>query len=457
MADSPIRSEQIPPAIGQIMARLEARGYECWLVGGCVRDLCLGKNPKDFDVATSARPEQIQQLFPHHIATGLKHGTVTVIWQNMAAEITTFRSDGTYTDSRRPDRVVFHDQIRADLARRDFTINSMAFHPERGLLDLHGGLEDIRRGILRSVGQPLARFQEDALRLLRAIRFSAAYDLTPEPQLVRAAAELAGSVSRLSTERVVMEMMQILSSPYPRHLTDFSGCGLLSAAAASLLGVTADDAALCGRLSCLIHPGVQPGQKLPLFYLAAAAYSLDAAGLQRVLLPMFRPAAGRSLLRLYLDQCRISRHMAAAGEAMLYLMNLRLLLPPDKILNPVTQCRLQRLLARRCRLDAEDLPQIAAAAGQLLRLLLNGRRTEDIANRQADPDPYDFTVPQNIPLTLSGLALDGAQLQAAGWKPGPALRIQLERLLSLVIARPELNRPESLLNWARAARSAPIK
>ena len=172
--DSPIDIRQIPEQVRQILERLDRGGFESWLVGGCVRDLCLGLIPKDYDLATSARPEQVRQLFPHSFATGLQHGTVTVVWQDLAVEITTFRSESAYTDSRRPDIVVFHDQVDADLARRDFTMNSLAWRPDRGLLDLHGGLEDLRQGLLRTVGNALERFSEDVLRILRAIQIGRA-------------------------------------------------------------------------------------------------------------------------------------------------------------------------------------------------------------------------------------------------------------------------------------------
>jgi tRNA nucleotidyltransferase/poly(A) polymerase len=442
--DGPIDLRAIPPEVRQVLARLDDRGFESWLVGGCVRDLCLGQNPKDFDLATSARPEQVQQLFPRHIATGLEHGTVTVIWHEAAVEITTFRSEGTYSDSRRPDLVIFHDQIEADLARRDFTMNSLAFHPDRGLLDLHGGLSDLRRGVLRSVGEPAARFEEDALRLLRAVRFAVTYDLTPDPDLVQAAAWMADRLVRLSRERVAMEMMSILGAPYPKHLEDFRGCGLLSAAVACLLAVAADDRVLCERLSRLIHPDLLPVQRLPLLYLAAAAASLDAAGLRQTLLPWFRPAAGHRMLHLLMHESRVSRHAAAAGEAMLFLLNLRLMLPLQELMTPVTRCQLLRLLARRCHLESDGIPPIAAAAGQLLHLLLTGSLDGGAAD-----SGRDFAVPEQIPLTLAGLAINGRQLQQAGWRAGPAMRVLLERLLSLAIVRPELNKAADLLARAR--------
>ena len=423
---------------------MDSQGFETWLVGGCVRDLCLNLEPKDFDLATSARPEQVQQLFPHHFATGLEHGTVTVIWDHEAVEITTFRSEGNYSDSRRPDLVVFHDQIDADLARRDFTMNSMAYRPDRGLLDLHGGLADLRRGMLCSGGDPAERFGEDALRMLRAIRFAVTYDLTPDHQLVEAAANLSNRLDRLSRERISAEMLQILGSPYPSHLRDFSGCGLLSAVARLLLRVRADDRTICERLGGLIQPKLNPAQRLSLLYLAATAGTLAAAGLRDALRPLFLSSAGHHLQHILMQDSRVSRHHAQAAEAMLYLMFLRLLLPLDQALGPEDQRRLLRLLARRSHLDAAGLQPIADDAGYLLRLCLAG----DSAGAIADPAAYSFRQAFAYPLTLAELALNGRQLLAAGWRSGPMLRILLEKLLSRVIADPSLNRPADLMALA---------
>lgn len=445
MQDSPFDPQNVPGSVCQILERLDSQGFETWLVGGCVRDLCLGLEPKDFDLATSALPEQVLQLFPHHFATGLEHGTVTVIWDHEAVEVTTFRSDGSYSDSRRPDLVIFHDQIEADLARRDFTMNSMAFRPDRGLLDPNGGLADLRQGVLCSVGDPEARFAEDALRMLRAVRFAVTYNLVPDAPLVRAAGRMSSRLDRLSRERVAAELLTILGSPYSGHLRDFSGCGLLAVATELLLQVRAEDQDLCARLGTLISPGLSMDQRLPLLYLAASAATLDNESLRAIMKPLFRSAAGHRLQHLLMHESRVSRHLAQAGEAMLYLMYLRLLLPAGDPLRRADRYRLLRLLARRCHLDEQGALRTAAAAASLLRLFLTASQPG------INPDllPGEYTGPADCPLTLAGLALNGRQLQLAGWKSGPALRVLLDRLLSRVIAAPELNRPADLLALAR--------
>lgn len=449
--ETPIDIQKIPVDVRAIIERLDQHGYESWLVGGCVRDLCLGLVPKDYDVATSARPDEVRQVFPHNFATGLQHGTVTVIWGDVAVEITTFRSESSYSDSRRPDIVVFHNEVEADLARRDFTMNSMAWRPDRGLLDLHGGLEDLRQGLLRTVGNARIRFSEDVLRILRAIRFAVTYDLTPDPDLVEAAAEQAGQLGRLSRERIAGEMMRILGAPYPQQLLSFQGCGILSAAAVILLQVEGDDRAICKTLSSLVSASLPASMRLPVFLLAAAAPVPDRSAIKRFLQPYFRVKAGHQILHLLMYECRVSRHLSQDGEAMLYLFYLRLLLPLDQPLAPVTQRRLLRLLARRGHLDSSQLGNVADEASHLCQLFFGSVPL-------APTEPcfrFDPDITAEAPLTIAELALNGRQLHLAGWPSGPAMRRILELLLSGALTDSRTNRPARLLMraWGYGGRS----
>ena len=164
---------QIPEKAAQVLARLQEAGYEAYVVGGCVRDSLLRRDPQDWDITTSAAPEQVKALFRRTVDTGIQHGTVTVMMDREAFEVTTYRIDGEYEDGRHPREVTFTSNLEEDLKRRDFTINAMAYSDREGLVDLFGGVEDLKNGVIRCVGDPLDRFGEDALRILRAIRFSA--------------------------------------------------------------------------------------------------------------------------------------------------------------------------------------------------------------------------------------------------------------------------------------------
>ena len=157
----------LPQAVEQIIKKLEEAGYEAYAVGGCVRDALLSRRPEDWDITTSALPEQVKKLFERTVDTGIAHGTVTVLLQGTGYEVTTYRIDGEYRDSRHPESVAFTPDLREDLKRRDFTINAMAYNPEKGLVDLFGGRRDLEAGIVRCVGNPVERFTEDALRILR--------------------------------------------------------------------------------------------------------------------------------------------------------------------------------------------------------------------------------------------------------------------------------------------------
>jgi tRNA nucleotidyltransferase (CCA-adding enzyme) len=202
----------LPSDVAVLLAMLRDAGYPAYTVGGCVRDALLGIEPHDWDICTSALPEQMQQVFRslHTVETGLKHGTLTVVVHHVPYEITTFRVDGAYTDHRHPDAVAFVDNIAEDLSRRDFTVNAMAWSPDAGLVDLFGGREDLAAGVIRCVGEPALRFDEDALRVLRALRFASVYDFTIDPATDAAARKLAPSLAGVAGERIREELLKLL-------------------------------------------------------------------------------------------------------------------------------------------------------------------------------------------------------------------------------------------------------
>ena len=202
----------IPRAALTAVAQLNQAGFEAYLVGGCVRDLLMGRTPGDYDLTTSAAPEQVQAVFSgcRTIETGLRHGTVTVLLEGLPLEITTFRTDGGYSDHRHPDSVRFASTLREDLARRDFTVNAMAWHPEKGLQDLFGGRQDLEAGVIRCVGSPSQRFSEDALRILRALRFAAVLGFSLDPATAEAALEQRALLACVSRERIAAELTKLL-------------------------------------------------------------------------------------------------------------------------------------------------------------------------------------------------------------------------------------------------------
>ena len=214
----------LPGYVRSCIDALENAGYSAYAVGGCVRDHLLGLEPHDFDLCTDALPEQTRQVFGEHqlVLAGLKHGTVGVIFPEDVVEITTYRTEGDYSDSRHPGWVRFVDRVEDDLSRRDFTVNAMAWSPTRGLKDPFGGAEDLKRGILRTVGQPEDRFREDALRILRGARFAAKYHLRPEERTYAAMVQLAPLMEELARERVFSELCKLLMAATAEDLLRYS-------------------------------------------------------------------------------------------------------------------------------------------------------------------------------------------------------------------------------------------
>lgn len=205
----------IPKFVKTALDRLREHNHTAYIVGGSLRDLMLGQEPHDWDITTSAHPEQTLAAFADFttIPTGLQHGTVTVLIDHIPIEITTYRVDGTYTDSRRPDSVTFTDRLADDLARRDFTVNAMAYSPEAGLVDLYHGQDDLSMELLRAVGEPRKRFTEDALRILRGFRFSAQLDFAIEPLTLAAMRDCREGLRKISAERILSELSRLLTAP----------------------------------------------------------------------------------------------------------------------------------------------------------------------------------------------------------------------------------------------------
>ena len=211
----------MPKGIETVLNTLQKAGYQAVLAGGCVRDALKGDRPHDFDIATSARPEEVMALFEKTIPTGARHGTVTVVQDGEMAEVTTFRKEGGYSDHRHPDAVEFVEDLKEDLARRDFTINAMAWSPATGLVDPFGGQEDLKKGIVRAVGDPEKRFEEDALRMFRAFRFAGRYGFEIEPKTRKAIDDKAPLAGEIAVERVVPEMEAIMKDS-PQIIADMT-------------------------------------------------------------------------------------------------------------------------------------------------------------------------------------------------------------------------------------------
>ena len=218
----------VPGAVREILKTLQDAGYEAYIVGGCVRDAILGLEPKDWDITTSALPEQVKSLFSNTVDTGIQHGTVMVIRHGIGYEVTTYRIDGEYKDGRHPENVTFTRSLAEDLKRRDFTINAFAYSPEKGVVDMFDGLEDLENRLIRCVGDPNARFSEDALRIMRAVRFSAQLAFRIETVTLAAIGRHVQNLSNVSMERIRVEFEKTLLSDHPEKVVQYASLGMAS-------------------------------------------------------------------------------------------------------------------------------------------------------------------------------------------------------------------------------------
>ncbi len=216
----------IPEDVKVIITMIEHSGHEAYVVGGCVRDILMGREPDDWDITTSATPEEIKRIFVKTVDTGIKHGTVTVIVRGNGYEVTTYRIDGDYADGRHPQNVRFTRSLREDLKRRDFTINAIAYNEKNGIKDEFGGIADLERHLIKAVGDPFERFTEDALRMLRAIRFSAQLGFNIDGNTYNAICAMSDLIKNVSIERVQAELTKTLLSPHPELVTEFQETGL---------------------------------------------------------------------------------------------------------------------------------------------------------------------------------------------------------------------------------------
>ena len=217
---------ELPERVKEILDTIMEAGYEAYAVGGCIRDSILGRNPNDWDITTSASPYEIKELFRRTVDTGIQHGTVTVMMDKEGFEVTTYRIDGDYKDGRHPSEVTFTASLKEDLRRRDFTINAMAYNEQNGLVDIFGGMQDIADGVIRCVGEPRERFSEDALRIMRAVRFSAQLGYQIEEKTKAAIEELAPTLKKISAERIQVELVKLLTSDHPQMMRDLYELGL---------------------------------------------------------------------------------------------------------------------------------------------------------------------------------------------------------------------------------------
>lgn len=438
---------QLPSAVRYIIETIEQAGFEAYAVGGCVRDSILGRIPDDWDITTSAKPEDIKRIFRHTVDTGIQHGTVTVLINKECYEVTTYRIDGEYEDSRHPKEVIFTPLLAEDLKRRDFTINAMAYNDTKGIIDLFGGREDLKARVIRCVGNPIERFGEDALRIMRAVRFSAQLGYQIEAKTEEAIKELAHTLKHISVERIQVELVKLLVSSHPGYVLKLYELGLTKiflpefdlmmntpqnnphhSYSVGMHTVKALELTKCDkivRLTILLHDVGKPKTK-----------STDEIGIDHF---NGHPNMGSEMAREILKRLRFDNDT---------IDRVSLLVLYHDYGNAISATpAFTRRLIHRVKL--ENFPS-----------LLEVKRVDVLAQSELDRDKkieklvslnaaYQEVLEKGLCVSLKELAVSGSDLIQAGMKPGQELGKVLKLLLDEVLEEPKLNQKEILIELTK--------
>ena len=438
---------QLPNSVQFIIHTIEQAGFEAYAVGGCVRDSILGRTPDDWDITTSAKPEEIKQLFRHTVDTGIQHGTVTVLIKKECYEVTTYRIDGEYEDGRHPKEVNFTSLLSEDLKRRDFTINAMAYNEKQGLVDLFGGQEDLRNRIIRCVGNPEERFNEDALRIMRAVRFSAQLGYEIEENTKAAIKKLAHTLEKISIERVQVELVKLLVSDHPEYILKLYELGLtrvflpefdsmmetpqnnphhlytVGEHTAKAIQLVTNDRVL--RLTMLLHDVGKP-----------ATRSTDDKGIDHF---HGHPTVGCELSKKILKRLRFDNET---------IDRVSLLVLYHDYGNAVSATpAFTRKLINKVRM--KNFPLLLSIKYADVMAQSDLQREIKLEKLESLRKSYEEVLEQGMCISLKFLAVTGKDLIEAGMKPGQELGQALNHLLDVVLEDPEMNKKESLLELVR--------
>lgn len=429
---------RIPAPAEEIIEKLNEHGYEAYVVGGCVRDMLLGREPGDWDITTSALPEQVKQVFRRTVDTGIQHGTVTVMIGNEGYEVTTYRIDGEYLDGRHPNSVEYTSSLTEDLKRRDFTINAMAYNRKVGFVDEFGGVEDLKKGVVRCVGDPMDRFTEDALRILRAIRFSAQLGFSIEGHTFDAIRVIAPNIKHVSKERIQTELTKLLLSAHPEHISLVYETGISPYVSKAFHEVFHE--ARCRQIPVSITP----------------VKSMRWAALLR---KCPEDQAVRILKDLKLDNDTIYRVRTLVAwqgrriEPDPYPVRLAMSRMEPELFDDLLDfktCLAKAAMGRQEGMDRtegmEKWPEKGMGEGM----------EERMEERPETPDELErirnlvHEIRQSGDcISLKNLAVSGHHIMAAGVKPGKEVGETLARLLDLVLEEPGRNTREYLLSRLR--------
>ncbi len=435
----------LPKKVLLIIENLQFHGYEAYAVGGCVRDSILARRPEDWDITTSAKPQEIKRLFRRTVDTGIEHGTVTVLIGKDSFEVTTYRVDGVYEDGRHPKEVRFTSRLEEDLQRRDFTINAMAYNDEVRLVDVFGGMQDLNHHLIRCVGDPEERFSEDALRILRAVRFSAQLNFPIEPNTAEAVRKLAPTLEKISAERIQAELVKLLVSPHPERIRDAYELGITKV-------ILPEWDAMAGVEQNTPHHKYDVAEHT----IRALKYVKRDKILRLTMLfhDMGKPAMrttdengrdhfkGHALVSEEIAR-RVMRRLKFDNDTVKKVT--RLVCYHDYRVEP-TERNVRRAMNR---IGVDLFPYYLAVRMADAKAQSPYMRREKIENIVAMRELYQEVLRKEECVTLRQLAVSGRDLMDMGMKPGRELGSMLAELLEYVIDDPERNRKEILCGYVR--------
>ena len=436
---------EMPQAVKEIIETLEGAGYEAFAVGGCVRDAVLGRIPADWDITTSAMPEEVKALFMRTIDTGIQHGTVTVMVDHVGYEVTTYRIDGEYEDARHPLSVSFTSNLVEDLKRRDFTINAMAYNDRAGIVDEFDGIGDLERGVIRCVGNPLDRFGEDALRMLRAVRFSAQLGFVIDEETKAAIQELAPNLEKISAERIQVELVKLLTSDHPDYLRVAYETGITAVVLPefdaimkceqkdalheesvgehtlrSLLNVEADKVL---RLTMLFHDFGKP-----------MTHSKSEEGVTRF---FGHPDVSSELSKEIMRRLKFDNDTTDKVKKLTAVHDLFVKNAPNRV--------------RRCmsKVGKELFPYFLKVRRANVLAWKEDAQEKALAELQELETIYRGILERGECVSVKELAVDGKDLIAAGVEQGKQIGEILSDLLEIVLEEPEKNTKETLISYVK--------
>lgn len=432
---------QLPEKVNTIISTLHAHGYEAYAVGGCVRDSILGREPDDWDITTSATPLETKALFKRTFDTGIEHGTITVLLDKDAFEVTTYRVDGKYEDSRHPKEVTFTRSLKEDLLRRDFTINAMAYNDEEGLVDIFGGISDLKNKTIRCVGNAEERFGEDALRILRAVRFAAQLGFEIEKETQKGIVKLAPTLANISAERIQVELVKMLVSPNPELLRKAYELGITkvilpefdemmmttqetphhkySVGEHTIKAIEMIRADKVLRLTMLLHDVAKPQMK-----------TIDGNGVAHF---KMHDIKGADRAKAILRRLKFDNDTLGKVTRLVQYHDYRIPAEPKRVRRAMNKI-------------GEDLfPYYLEVRRADTMAQSEYLREEKLQNIQEMEMCYQDILEKRECVSLKDLAISGSDLIADGMQPGKEIGIVLNKLLEMVIENPDLNTKETLL------------